>query len=201
MRTYTIAAIAMLAALAAGGSAVRAADADAFAKRLFAEGLATKGKSYACFVRRYDAAHLAEHRRQKVTAMKLLVSADVPAQDKALNYSFTLGIKFRDRKGDFQSAGDCGHPIATEKTPDILYLGCGVDCDGGGISINLSPMAKSTLVEIDHVAMWNNDKPDEERDGFEAGPDDKKFRLDRAGLDECESLMNGSDEFAADQRK
>ena len=52
-------------------SLVAAADADAlacrrggrrddgFAKRLFAENFAPDGKSYACFVRRYDAAHLA----------------------------------------------------------------------------------------------------------------------------------------------
>ena len=30
-------------------------------------------KTYACFVRRYDASHLAQHPKQKVSAMKLLV--------------------------------------------------------------------------------------------------------------------------------
>lgn len=34
-------------------------------------------KAYACFVRRYDAEHLARHPKQKVAAMKLLISAEV----------------------------------------------------------------------------------------------------------------------------
>ena len=122
-----------------------------------------------------------QHRQQKVTAMKLLVTrGNVPAQDKALNYSFTLGMKFRDRKGDFQSGRRLRPSDGDRKNARHFNLGCGVDCDGGGISINLSPMPSRCWSSIDHIAMWNNDKPDDERDGFEAGPDDKKFRLDRA---------------------
>ncbi|WP_213288494.1 hypothetical protein [Bradyrhizobium sp. sGM-13] len=33
-------------------------------------------KTYACFVRRYDANHLAQHPKQKISAMKLLVTAE-----------------------------------------------------------------------------------------------------------------------------
>jgi hypothetical protein len=46
------------------------ADAD-FAKRMFA-GTVPSPKAYACFVRTYDAAHMAQHPLQKVTVMKLL---------------------------------------------------------------------------------------------------------------------------------
>src|SRR4051794_36154047 len=35
-------------------------------------------KAYACFVRRYDHVHLARHPLQKVNAMKLLVTAEIP---------------------------------------------------------------------------------------------------------------------------
>jgi hypothetical protein len=200
MRTGLIAALAMLAALAAGASA-QAADADAFAKRLFAGNPATQGKSYVCFARRYDAAHLKQHREQKVTAMKLLVTAEMVPEDKALNYSFTLGMKFRDRKGDFQSSGSCGHPMAQEQAPDTLMLGCGVDCDGGGLSVALANADQSVLVSIGELAIWNNNKPDEERDRFISGADDKKFRLERLSLDQCKPSMPANQDLAADEQK
>ena len=111
----------------------------AFAKRMFA-GSAPKPKGYACFVRRYDAAHMAQHPLQKVTVMKLLITAEMVPDDKVLEYSFRLGVNFRDRPGDFDSSGDCGHAAVT-KVPDNaetvipagVDISCGVDCDGGGV--------------------------------------------------------------------
>ena len=133
-----IAVVAMLTAAAVTGGTARADDAansEAFAKRMFAGKVADKGKSYACFVRRYDAAHLRQHPQQKTTAMKLLVSAEMVAEDKEPNYSFALGVTFRDRKGHFDTMGSCGHPTADQESADKLVLGCGVDCDGGGLQI------------------------------------------------------------------
>ncbi|MFG3598051.1 hypothetical protein [Bradyrhizobium sp. RDI18] len=49
-------------------------------------------KTYACFVRRYDANHLAQHPKQKVGAMKLLVTAEDAPEDKTVNYSFRPGF-------------------------------------------------------------------------------------------------------------
>src|SRR5205085_12170169 len=46
----------------------------AFDKRVFAGAIGKKAS--ACFVRRYDASHLAQHPKQKVAAMKLLVTAE-----------------------------------------------------------------------------------------------------------------------------
>jgi hypothetical protein len=43
-------------------------------QEIFAGPLAEK--SYACFVRRYDANHLAQHPKQKVSAMKPLATAE-----------------------------------------------------------------------------------------------------------------------------
>ncbi|MBI3705876.1 MAG: hypothetical protein HY244_18935 [Rhizobiales bacterium] len=184
--------------MAAGAArAENAGDTDAFAKRMFAGNLASQGKSYACFTRRYDAAHLARHPQQKTTAMKLLVSAETVPEDQALNYSFSLGVKFSDRKGNFDSSGSCGHPTASQDTADKLTLGCGVDCDGGGLSVEMVNADKSVMVRLERLAIWNNDKPDEERTGFNAGADDRAFRLDRVGLDECKSLMPKKDELAA----
>jgi hypothetical protein len=41
-------------------------------------------KAYACFMRRYDAEHLARHPKQKVAAIELPVSAEIPAREKRL---------------------------------------------------------------------------------------------------------------------
>ena len=197
MRIRSIAAFAMIATLAAVSAAAAEPDTQAFAKRLFAHDVAATGKAHACFARRYDAAHLAQHRQQKVKAIKLLVSAEIVPEDKQLNYSFQLAVKFRDRKGNFETSGSCGHPTASEETPNKLYIGCGVDCDGGGIAIELANGDKSTLVRIDQVAIWNKDKPDDERAGFDGGADDKVFRLDRVDLDECKSLISETADVAA----
>src|SRR5262245_49127293 len=91
-------------------------------------------KTYACFVRRYDANHLARHPKQKVSAMKLLVTAEDAPEDKAVNYSFCLGFKYRHRAGNFDSSGFCGHDV-TENSGSEIRLGCGVDCEGGGIEV------------------------------------------------------------------
>ena len=93
----------------------------AFAQRMFVGSL-PKPKAYACFVRRYDAAHLAQHQLQKVSVMKLLVTAEYDADFKALEYSFRLGVNFRDRPGDFDSSGECG------KAPTVRNA----DTDAGG---------------------------------------------------------------------
>src|SRR5882672_2445988 len=108
----------------------------AFDKRMFAVSLGAK-TTYACFVRVYDAEHLARHPKQKVAAMKLLVTAENVAEDKTVNYSFRLGVKYRHRPGNFDSSGSCNHFIA-ENSDGEIRLGCGVDCDGGGLSTAVS---------------------------------------------------------------
>jgi hypothetical protein len=195
---------AMLAAMAAGGSsawAVDAGSADQFAKRLFAGDVAKHDKSYACFVRRYDAAHLAKHALQKVSAMKLLVTAEKVPEDKALNYSFRLGVKFRHRPGNFDSSGGCGHLMASQISADKLQLGCSVDCDGGGVSVELAHHDKSTLVRLDRIRIWQNNMPDDKLIDLSGGADGRVFRLDRAKMDECRSLIVDRKELAAIRHK
>jgi hypothetical protein len=196
MRWNSIAAVTALALLALGANA-RAEDtskSDQFAQRLLAGKVAAKGKTYACFTRRYDAAHLAKHPEQKVTAMRLLVNAEILPEDKELNYGFQLAIEYRGRKGKFETSGSCGHPSAKEKVPDTLELGCGVDCDGGGLSVELTNGDKSTLIGIDRVAVWDMSNKESERTGFDGGADDHLFRLDRTSLDACRALIQENEE-------
>ena len=183
-----LAALTVLAALTAGGA--RAEDpADVYAKRMFAGQLAAKGTSYACFARRYDAAHLAQHPQQKVESMRLLVSAKTVVEDPALNYDFALGVKFRGQAENFSNSGDCGHPAASEESVGELRLGCGVDCDGGGLSIALVNADKSVIVRTERMALWGS------KDAADVGgADDRVFRLDRVQLDECKPLMPEDDQ-------
>jgi hypothetical protein len=214
----TMLAAGFLAATAGLAAAPARADDDAdtaFAKRMFA-GSAAGPTSYACFIRRYDAAHLAQHPKQKVSAMKLLITAEKVPDDKALQYSFRLGVNFRDRAGDYDSSGDCGHapnvktaaadtPAADQPPP--LEAGidffCGVDCDGGGISVGLTDNDASIIVKpLDAIRIWKGKNPDEAAStALKAGADDKVFRLDRTKVDDCSSLAADRKELAAMRHK
>ena len=177
--------------------AVKAAE---FNKRMFAGPLGPK-LTYACFVRRYDAEHLARHPKQKVSTMKLLVTAETPPEEKIINYSFRLGLKYRHRSGDFDSSGSCNHFVPEDRGTEI-HLGCVVDCDGGGIDVAMSKDDKSAIVRVERVRIWQNSKPDEElSDALVGGADDKVFRLDRADISECASLVTNRKELAELRRK
>ncbi len=204
----TLAAIAALAISTAGISVGHAeedgidkARAAAFDVRMFTR--PPGQKAYACFVRRYDGDHLARHPRQKVSAMKLLVTAEIPQdeENKTTNYSFRLGLKYRHRSGDYDSSGSCNHVVPEDRGTEIR-LGCGVDCDGGGIDVAMSKDDKSAMVRVERVRIWQNSKPDEElSDALVGGADDKVFRLDRADLRECTSLVTDRKELAEIRRK
>ncbi|MFB9266408.1 hypothetical protein ACFFWD_25170 [Bradyrhizobium erythrophlei] len=175
------------------------AKAMAFDARMFA--LPRLEKTYACFVRRYDANHLAQHPKQKVGAMKLLVAAEDAPEDKTTNYSFRLGIKYRHRSGDFDSSGYCNHTIATDAGNEARFE-CGVDCEGGGVNVALSRDDKSAIVRLQKIVVWNRNKPDDEAsDALFAGADDRIFRVDRADASECAELVTDRKELAALRHK
>jgi hypothetical protein len=210
MRVTMLVAGVMAATVFAGKAAVADDSPDiTFAKRMFA-GSAPQPKGYACFVRRYDAAHMAQHPLQKVTVMKLLITAEMVPEDKVLEYSFRLGVNFRDRPGDFDSSGDCGHAAVT-KVPDNaeteipvgVDISCGVDCDGGGVTVSLANNDASLIVKpIDRIRIWKGKNPDESAaTALNAGADDKVFRLDRTKLDECTPLVADRKELAAMRHK
>ena len=69
------ASVALAAATTFAARAEEPVDTTAFAQRLFAVKAVDK-KTYACFVRRYDADHLKHHPLQKVSAMKILMTVE-----------------------------------------------------------------------------------------------------------------------------
>jgi hypothetical protein len=174
------------------------AKAATFDNRMFGGPLSQK--TYACFVRRYDASHLAQHPKQKVSAMKLLVTAEDAPEDKTVNYSFRLGFKYRHRAGNFDSSGYCSHIVA-ENAGGEIRLGCGVDCEGGGIEVAMKD-DKSALIRLERIRIWERNKPDDDASNdLVAGADDNIFRVDRSDLHECSELVTDRKELAALRHK
>jgi hypothetical protein len=213
--------LAILAGLAAAAASMplpaSAADTGAdtdFAKRMFA-GSVPNPKAYACFVRRYDAAHLAAHPLQKVSVMKLLISTEKDPDFPNFQYAFRLGVNFRDRHGDFDSSGNCGHAPTVGDPPDAaippqdrvtlpagIDFQCAVDCDSGGIAVSLANADNAAIVKLDHIRIWKGNSPDSEAAGaLEGGADDKVFRLDRTNVSDCAALVADRKELAAMRRK
>ena len=209
MKFASLATILVFAASIAAASSAHAAGrdedgidksaADTFDSRMF--GATPAKKSYACFVRKYDSAHLAQHPKQKVSTMKLLMTAEIPSDADTFNYSFRLGVKYRSRSTNLESFGDCGHVVA-EDTGQEIRFGCGVDCDGGGLGVALAKDDKSAVVGLARVRIWKrNTAPEETAEDLVAGDDDAKFRLDRTELRECAELITDRKELAALRRK
>jgi hypothetical protein len=201
MRRAVLSAV-VIANFAGAGLAQDAIDpvkAAAFDMKMF--GRSPGDKAYACFVRRYDADHMARHPKQKVAAMRLLVSAEIPEGEKTLGYSFRLGVNYRHRAGDFDSSGYCAHALAEAGGHEIRFS-CAVDCEGGGINVALSRDDRSAIVRLERIAVWQNGKQDEDAgEALVAGADDRIFRLDRAAADECASLVTDRKELAALRHK
>lgn len=159
-------------------------------------------KAYACFTRRYDADHLARHPKQKVSAMQLLMTAEIPPGEREMTYSFRLGVSYRDRPGDFDSSGSCEHARVNAAGGEIRY-NCPVDCEGGGIEIAMAKDDKAAIVRLTRITVWQRDnKPDAEAgDALVAGADDKIFRVDRSDVADCAGLVTDRKELAAIRHK
>jgi hypothetical protein len=154
-------------------------------------------KASACFVRRYDASHLAQHKKQKVTAIKLLVSAENHVGEPA-SYAYKAGFQFRNRAGNFDAGSGCGR---IEDGAKVIHFTCDGDCGGGGIDIAMSKDNKSLIVHLETIPIWDRKHPDRDQQLLEAGTDDKVFRVGRVDNSECAELLPGKKELASLQRK
>ena len=117
--TAVIAASALLAAVSHSARAEDAKEAgkpnNEFANKLYAADVTKQKKTYVCFVREYDGAHLVKHPRQKVSAMKLLVTAEQVPEDENINHSFSLGLNSAIARRTSTSGGSCGHAKASRR--------------------------------------------------------------------------------------
>lgn len=189
----------LVAALAIAPFTARAQDgidpakATAFDNRVFAGPVGDKAS--ACFVRRDDAAHLRRHPKQKVSAMKLLLTAE-NRPGEPTSYAYRVGVQLRNRPGNFDGGSSCGHFVDEDGNKEIRYS-CDADCGGGGLEIAMSKDDKSAVVHLDVIAVWDRKHPDGETTELQAGADDKVFRLDRVDKGECDDLPVTHDEQAS----
>jgi hypothetical protein len=192
--------VAIAGANFAAQAAGSAAD-EAFQKRLFGRALDTK-PSHACFSRAYDPGHLAQHPKQNVRTMLLLVTGSAESGADPTN-QLGLGVTFRKSGTHFESGGNCGSIQDNDEAAGAGNVAhCGVDCDGGSMDVAIKD-AKSVLVSIPNGArIWRpgSDVGESENSRKRFGRDDKDFRVDKVALNECLSLADDNKEKAAMRR-
>jgi len=169
----------------------------AFDKRVF--GGAIGNKASACFVRRYDAGHLAQHPKQKVSSMKLLLTAENHPKEPT-SYAYRVGVQFRNKPGNFDGGSSCSHMVG-EDGKQAISFGCDVECGGGGLEVAMSRDDKSAIVKLEVIGVYDREHPDGDAVTLEGGKDDKAFRLDRVDNAECAELLPKPKETASLQRK
>jgi hypothetical protein len=191
-----------MATLLPQAASAQSEDADAakkaaFDKRIF--GGTVGDKASACFVRRYDAGHLAQHPKQKVSAMKLLLTAE-KAPDEPAIHMFRIGVQFRNKPGNFDGDSACGYLIDDEGKKETSFS-CGAECGGGGFEVAMAKDDKSVIVRVDTIGIYDRKHPDGDLLTLEGGKDDKVFRLDRVDNAECAELLPKPKQTASAQRK
>jgi hypothetical protein len=142
------------------------------------------GDAHACFVRHYTKAHLKAHPDQNVTDMIAYVGKQTGPDPY---YMINLQVNFRQLPKPFQVSGSCSQSSDGKQT-----LGCGVECDGGSLSVRVKNES-AILVEIpDSVRLFDPSATEEGDDlprGARFGSDDKLFRLDRTELKDCAAVI------------
>jgi hypothetical protein len=151
-----------------------------------------------CFARTYDAGHLKEHAQQRVTELILFIRYITLGEDEAylvatddsgtvkqyFDYDFTLAAKVKDRSETLYASGDCTSGEG---------IGCGVDCDGGGIELEpIIGKPDELLVRLTRIRMTLGCAEGPEVD-LEGGADDKVFKLSKAPRALCEAMQKDAE--------
>jgi hypothetical protein len=147
-----------------------------------------------CLARTYDEEHLKRLPKQRVTELILFIRYTILGDDEAViettedggtekryfDYDFTLAAKTKDHDQTLYASGDCASAEG---------IGCGVDCDGGGIEIEPLPGQDDTILvrlERIHMTLGCGEGADEVE--LEAGEDDKVFKLKKAPAATCNAM-------------
>jgi hypothetical protein len=148
----------------------------------------------ACFARTYDRQHLAEHPRQRVTAMMFrLQYAKIPDTD-IQHYEFWISVKVRTRWEAFHESGVCDANVDATYPAGNL---CWVACDAGGVSIEKVPQSDALHVHVETPSegiVLNASCGERQRKALrlQAGEDDKLFRLESVPLSQCEAAQRAT---------
>ena len=164
-----------------------------FDKRLL-ELAPAQDKAESCFLRRYDAAHLKSRPKQKVEAIGLCVNVErLLPEEKGepvrYVYSFDFATKLKNRADILKTAGECGFshmPPEEQKRIASRPIWCGIDCDGGGVSVEARKSGAELLVRLDRIRVASEcGGGDDESKAFdlEGGADDKVFIIPRTSVE------------------
>jgi hypothetical protein len=202
LRGFTMkrAGIALALAFFAAGPAFAADDGDMIT-RLMGKAPGPK-KVYVCFSRVYNAEQLAAHPDQKATSMKLLVRMENDKETRQPTFRFTMGLIKRASKTLLTTSGDCGQVRDGKEEGPVTRLGCGVECDGGGLGIAMGEDNHSISVSISRIRVSPKGVSAEEGGGDFTGDgdDDLVFQLDRTAAADCASILDDKKEAAALRR-
>ena len=139
-----------------------------------------QGKTFACFTRTYDEAHLAAHPQQSVTAVRMLVTV---YSNMDYGYQLRLGLNVRDRAERLDSVAECGNGSVRDRL-DRAAVCAGI---GGKVLLaieNKNVVQLSLPLGTDLWAPGQGQTSDIVKNAF--AEDDKHFRLTRAPLAQCD---------------
>jgi len=165
-----------------------------FDKRLLELAPATD-KAQNCFLRRYDAAHLKVHSKQRVEAIGMCVEVErIKPEEKGepvrYRYNFDFAAKLKGLAKPATTGGECGFsymPPEEQKRISGKPIWCGVDCDGGGVSVEPRKDGAELRVRLDRIRVSSEcGGADEESSSFDitGGADDKVFVIPRVSVED-----------------
>jgi hypothetical protein len=142
--------VVLLAALSATPALAQSDLQPGFDKRLLQLAPA-QDKAESCFLRRYDAAHMKARPKQRVETIGICVSVERMApeeKDEIVRYvySFDFAAKLKGQTSVAKTGGECGYshmPPEEQKRIAGKPIWCGIDCDGGGVSVESRRMVPS----------------------------------------------------------
>ena len=157
-------------------------------------------KAESCYLRRYDAQHLKTHPRQRVEAVGLCIDVErILPEEKAdpsrYRYNFSFAAKLKGRAKPATTGGECGFayvPAAEQPMRTGPAIHCGVDCDGGGISVEPRKDGAELLVRLDRIRVAGGcGGDDDESKAFDltGRADDKVFLIPRTSTEHFQAFM------------
>ena len=145
----------------------------------------------ACYARSYDAPHLRDHPKQRVTAVTFflrVVGLDSNG-DKffalraepydRIQYEYVIALARRGTKRKLSAGGYCSGDVTAQ---------CVVECDAGGLTLEKAGADALLIRLLDEGIEFDNDCDGGKGTLVKPGADDRVFRVDKVSLDLCRAL-------------